>query len=126
MKNLKKIIMLVLLTLATQVYAHTKLSHSSPKQGSVISSSPETLSLTFSSKVKLMKVDLRTKQGDKVKLAFILSPISSENFSIPLSVLTQGEYIVHWVAMGKDSHKMKGSFSFKIQSEEVGPTKNAH
>lgn len=126
MKNLKSIIMLVVLTLSSQVYAHTKLTDSTPKDGSVISSSPETLTLTFSSKVKLMKVDLRTKQGNKVKLAFMLSPISSENFSIPLSRLTQGEYVVHWVAMGKDSHKMKGNFTFKIQSEKTEHTNHAH
>ncbi|MCW8875792.1 MAG: copper resistance protein CopC [Kangiellaceae bacterium] len=103
---------------STQVIAHTKLKESSPMDGSVIYSSPKELNLVFDGKVKLMKVDLRTKSGNKVKLSFKLSQISSESFSVPLPPLAEDGYVVHWIAMGKDSHKMKGKFSFEILSEE--------
>lgn len=126
MNILKSIALLVTIMLSNQLSAHTKLADSVPKDGSVMSSSPKELKLIFSGNVKLMKVDLKTKDGDKVKLAFMLSSLSSETFSIPLTNLDNGHYVVHWIAMGKDSHKMTGSFSFKIQSEKHKENKTQH
>lgn len=97
--------------------AHTKLVSSEPDNESSISTAPKELKLTFNAKVKLMKVELATKKGSKVKLAFMLSPIASETFIIPLPLLTQDEYTVHWIAMGKDSHKMSGEFSFNFRTQ---------
>ncbi|WP_196139315.1 copper resistance CopC family protein [Aliikangiella sp. G2MR2-5] len=105
-----------LLLFSMAVNAHSKLIASEPADGSVADASPEKLKLTFSSKVRLIKVEMKDMEGENVEMAFMLSPIASENFEIPLPRLLAKKYRVSWVAMGKDSHKMNGEFSFEIKT----------
>ncbi|MGX5201882.1 copper resistance CopC family protein [Aliikangiella sp. IMCC44632] len=118
------ILKLSLLSIFISLFSLNAISHSSliastPAHGSSINSSPESLQLTFSKAVKLIKVELHSEQSGQVKLAFKLSPMFSETFAIPVPVLESDSYKVTWVAMGKDTHKMNGEFQFTLTDDSL-------
>jgi len=114
---MKKLILIALgmttLLFSNVLFAHTKLKESHPANDSAVSSVKE-LKLVFNGKVKLMKVTLKNEAGEKVKTGFKLSPGAKDTFIIPLTSLSKGNYLASWVAMGKETHKMKGDISFKV------------
>jgi methionine-rich copper-binding protein CopC len=95
--------------------AHVSLASSAPAKGEVLSVSPAELALAFSGNVRVVKVVLKNSEGKKIDFGFTPPKAWSKKFSWPVSNLPSGTYQVNWVIMGKDGHKMKGSYEFIIQ-----------
>lgn len=105
------------LLLLSNALAHTGLKTSVPSDKQIVTSSLKQLNLTFQGKVRLFKVQLTNSEQESVKLDFKMSSKPETVFDIQLPKLSPNSYQVHWIAMGKDGHKMKGNFSFTYQPE---------
>ena len=116
MKILNIIITISLLMLSVATAAHTGIKSTSPKNQATLEKAPETLNLSFKSDVRLMKVKLLDTNDKTVDLHFKPSLKADMSFSVDLPELAVGIYKANWVSMGKDGHKMKGSFAFTVGS----------
>ena len=96
--------------------AHTGIKSTSPENKAVLEEAPEALKLSFKSNVRLMKVTLLDTDDKAVDVDFKPSAKADKSFSVGLPELAVGKYKANWVSMGKDGHKMKGSFAFTVGS----------
>ena len=131
MKYLSQLLFVLVLVFSNGVFAHASLKSSVPANGQVIYDMPKYLVFEFSKAARLTKVELFGNNGEKMKLAFMLSPRASERFEIPLSKINYGTYTIKWTAMGGDAHKMKGELNFtysdkKISSEHSSKDETSH
>ena len=116
MKILNIIITAGLLILSLNAVAHTGIKSTYPANKAVLEEPPEALTLSFKADVRLMKVTLLDTDKDVVKTNFKPTSEASKAFSVDLPELTVGKYKANWVIMGKDGHKMKGSFVFTVDN----------
>jgi methionine-rich copper-binding protein CopC len=116
MKACVRLLCLSALLLAGPVLAHTHLLRSLPADGSVATSAPTQLQLTFSEAATLTALSIQ-KQGEPAPIR--LAPISRQpaaTFAIDLPVLGAGSYQVNWRALSDDHHLASGTFSFTVQA----------
>jgi copper resistance protein C len=113
------IALLSLAFLSSGLFAHAGLTSSTPKNGEQINISPKHLVLEFNKPVRLLKVELVNSAGIKTTLDFKISAKPSKQFEIMTPALTPGHYKVMWLALGGDSHKMKGSFKFILSEKNA-------
>ena len=107
------------LALSGSVSAHTSLKLSTPADGAMLMQSPEQLSLTFSGKVRLAKVQINDANNQAVNFNFKPSATPETDFSWALPKLDAGQYSVKWLVMGGDGHKMSGTFDFMLHSSDA-------
>lgn len=92
--------------------AHTGLSTSVPGDGATVNLVPETLDLTFSEEVNLLKVTLSNSEDSAIAIDFTPSATAATHFAIAMPALEEGGYTVSWTILGSDSHRVEGEFSF--------------
>ncbi|MCC2605331.1 copper resistance CopC family protein [Planctobacterium marinum] len=116
MKTLIKFLTVISLAFSSTVFAHAgiKLESSLPANNAMLMEAPQELSLTFNKGVRLVKVSLKNKQGKKVKFGFKPSKQASQNYTWKLPKLSPENYVVDWVILGSDGHKMHGKFGFMV------------
>ena len=114
MKLLKTLTLIMLFMLSAGVSAHSKLMTTTPANDATISESPEQIMLAFNRNVRLLKVELIPDGGDAVDIGFKPMMKKAEEFAVALPKLEAANYLVKWIAMGGDGHKMKGEFSFSL------------
>ena len=106
------------LTKPAAVYAHPTLVDTSPKADSVIAVSPGAIWLIFSEELiaKFSGIDLKDQAGKRVETGpASTAPKNKKQLTIPvITSLTPGTYTVEWHAVSEDTHRVKGSYSFKI------------
>tara|TARA_R110001583_G_scaffold11285_2_gene51360 strand:+ start:34809 stop:35162 length:354 start_codon:yes stop_codon:yes gene_type:complete len=102
------------LALTFSASAHISLKQSTPIEQAMLMKSPEKLALTFSGKVRLVKLSISDKNNQDVNFDFKPSSTPSKNFNWPLPSLDQGNYTVKWMVLGGDGHKMSGKYSFML------------
>jgi methionine-rich copper-binding protein CopC len=101
----------------TAAFAHAQLRSAAPAAGSTLATSPaevvvnfsETLEPAFSSLAvrdsggkRVDKADSHVDQGDKTTMRVSLPP------------LAQGAYTVEWRAVTADTHRVGGTFMFRV------------
>lgn len=114
MKLLKTLTLIMLFLLSAGASAHSKLMTTTPGNEAKISESPEQILLAFNRNVRLLKVELIPDGGDAVDIGFKPMMKKAEEFAVTLPELEAADYLVKWIAMGGDGHKMKGEFSFSL------------
>ena len=119
MKVFKNVAILSLVLLSNLVSAHSGLENSTPANGAMLNQLPESVELEFSLPVKLVKLKVIEQSGKLVKVTSAPSKEFKSNFSIELPELEAGKYKVIWVTMGKDAHKMKGEFTFLLDTSDM-------
>lgn len=102
--------------LSAGVSAHVHLESTVPVAESTVATSPDTLSLTFSGEVKVIKVKLSDDNGKKVDFGFKPVVKAAKTKSWKLPELPAGEYDVEWTVMGKDGHKMEDFYTFTVEA----------
>lgn len=105
------------LAFAGPVFAHTELVRSSPAANATVTTSPRTITLTFSERVvpTFSKFEL-TMPVHRMNIP-VTTTVSGDGKRIVGTVssrLMKGSYRVSWTAAGSDGHKMTGSYSFKV------------
>ncbi|KMT66767.1 copper resistance protein CopC [Catenovulum maritimum] len=114
MKKLIKFLTVISVVFSSAVFAHVHLEKSVPADNAMLMKTPEKLALTFSKEVRVVKVTLQSKKGEKVKFGFKPSKEASSEFTWKLPKLAPANYVVDVTFLGKDGHKMKDSFSFMV------------
>jgi methionine-rich copper-binding protein CopC len=117
MKLLKTLMIASLFTLSTAALAHTGIKSTYPANEQMLDAAPKQLTLTFSAAVRLMKVTLMDGEHKDLGIDFKPSADAGTTFKVKAPELSMGEYMVSWVSMGKDGHKMTGDFSFMVHGE---------
>ena len=103
---------------ATAAQAHAHLKNSDPAAGSVLKSAPTSIRITFSEGLVPRFSGLALKDGGGRTVptgdASIGGPDDTE-LTVPIQgTLKPGTYRVTWHAVSADTHRVGGSFSFRI------------
>ncbi|AXR07147.1 copper resistance CopC family protein [Salinimonas sediminis] len=116
MKVIHKCLVISGLLFSSAAFSHggVELTKTMPKDDAMLMSAPQTLELSFSAKLQLMKVTLSKKNGDEIDFGFTPSREAEADYSWELPELSPATYNVEWIAMGSDGHKMKDSYSFMV------------
>ena len=117
MKFLKTMMAVGLLTLSASAMAHTGIKSTYPANEQMLEAAPKQLTINFGAPVRLMKVILMDGEHADLKIPFKPSATANTSFKIAVPEIEVGEYMVSWVSMGKDGHKMTGDFSFMVHGE---------
>ena len=129
MNMLKTVMIAGLLTVSASVMAHTGIKSTFPENEQMLEAAPEQLTLNFGAPVRLMKVVLMDGGHKDLEIGFKPTAKADKSFEIAVPKIKMGEYMVSWVSMGKDGHKMSGDFSFMVHGEGMthdGEHSDAH
>ena len=99
--------------------AHAQVKSAGPAPGSVVKTSPKALRIQFSEAVVLgfTGIDVTNEKGEKQALGSAsISPSDKAQLIVPLTGdLAPGKYTVAWHAVGDDTHKVEGKYSFEVK-----------
>lgn len=104
---------------ATAANAHPRLQASNPAPGAVLTTAPKDIRLNFSEDLvaPFTGLTLKNAAGKSIptgKIAFLRGDTSK--IVVPIGArLTPGTYNVAWHAVSVDTHRVTGSFSFKLR-----------
>jgi methionine-rich copper-binding protein CopC len=113
MKTSKWLIGAGLLAFAAGAQAHTHLKQSTPAEGSVVTSPPPNIVLTFSEAARVTALTLQKEGAEKQKLA-PLPAAAAEQVTVPVPALAPGKYVVNWRVVSDDNHVMSGALHFTV------------
>jgi copper resistance protein C len=109
----------VLSASAATAAAHPKLIKTDPPADAVTATPPKELRLSFNEELvpKFSGVELADKSGKKIETgATAPDPSEKKQLVVPLPTpLTDGVYKVSWHAVGDDTHRVQGSYSFTVK-----------
>ncbi|MEO6023847.1 MAG: copper homeostasis periplasmic binding protein CopC [Burkholderiales bacterium] len=103
---------------ATGAYAHPRLQASNPAPGAKLNVAPKEIRMTFSEGLvaPFTGLELKNNSGKVIstsKLTFAAG--DARRIVVPIGArLTTGSYTVIWHAVSVDTHRISGSFTFKV------------
>ena len=104
-------------TVGRMAWAHPVLEASDPGQGATVSS-PKEIRLTFTENLiaKFSGLTIKDQSGRPIGTASpSVDPNDKRQLIVPISTpLPPGAYDVDWHAVGADTHKVTGHFSFRV------------
>jgi copper transport protein len=104
------------LALTIPAQAHTHLLRATPAEGSVLSSAPRQLQLTFSEAAILTALSIQ-RLGAAAPLRLPPPSLqSAASHSVELPPLSAGDYVVKWRALSSDHHLASGTLRFSVQA----------
>lgn len=119
MKKFISICLVLLFLVPAQVFAHSKMTSSSPANNDVLSESPSIISMDFNTDIaSLSTFTLENDQGELIGLHDIVAEAHKLS-GIPDSPLANNSYTVKWTIIGADGHTVDGNYSFKVNAPEV-------
>ena len=105
--------------LALGLVSQTAIAHSSkegtrPNDSAVLTTSPETIGMTFDMPMRVTLVSLTDQNGKEHTLTRQdnMQPVKVFDATPPL--LPIGSYTVEWRGLAEDGHPMQGTFSFQV------------
>jgi len=103
---------------ATSAHAHPTLKFASPPVDGTAAAAPTEIRLNFSEAVisKFSSVELRDQSGIKVATGKVATDAKDEKQLVVLlqAPLKAGTYTVKWVVVTADTHRVNGTYSFKV------------
>jgi hypothetical protein len=104
---------------ATTADAHPKLVKTDPPADTATATSPKELRLTFNEELvtKFSGVEVTDEKEKKIEIGST-SPDPSDKKQLVAVLpkpLAEGVYKVNWHAVGSDTHRVQGSYSFTIK-----------
>lgn len=102
---------------AAPAFAHAKVESSEPKAGSELQSAPKEIRLHFSDTVEPAFSKIQVVDAANKALAVPKTTVEKDGkvMSAALPALPPGQYRVRWSTMTRDSHKVKGEYSFTVK-----------
>ena len=104
-------------TIGRIAWAHPVLEASDPGQGATVSS-PKEIRLTFTENLiaKFSGLTIKDQSGRPIGTAIpSVDPNDKRQLIVPISTpLPPGAYDVDWHAVGADTHRVTGHFSFRV------------
>ncbi len=104
---------IALVTFGVPASAHAHLEKSSPADGSVITTSPSSIVLSFSEAARLTALSLQRADEPKQNLK-PLPTSAAQQISVPLPPLKPGVYSLTWRVLSDDGHVMSGTLHFTL------------
>ena len=107
----------VLLFAVPSAFAHAKPKVMLPAADS-IGPSPAMVSITFSEAVepKFSSINVTDEQGKKFNTASSMPAAGDpKTLTLALPGLPPGGYLVHWVSVADDGHRMEGEYKFTVK-----------
>lgn len=107
---------LFLIPAAGTIFAHAELIEAEPAPGTVLTSSPGEIRLTFNEPVAtgshaaLYTADFQSVAGVESRL----EPEAPEQLVAAVPELAPGVYSVQWTAVSADGHEISGSYAFSV------------
>jgi methionine-rich copper-binding protein CopC len=98
-------------------FAHARPKVMLPAADSV-GPSPARVSITFSEAVepKFSSINVTDEQGKKFNTASSMPAIGDpKSLTLALPVLPPGGYLVHWVSLAADGHRLEGEYKFTVK-----------
>ena len=115
---LPKVSAILLLATATAASAHPRLEFTSPARGSVVKTATKEIRMSFSEELiaPFTGIELKDGKGKPVPTGKIaLVPGDSRKFAVPIMArLMPGTYTVAWHAVSVDTHRVSGTYAFKV------------
>lgn len=109
-------IIVMLLTSPASLFAHSKMTRSVPDNGAIIENIVSEISLSFTKPIRLTVVQLiKLPEGKNLSFLSQLPKTFVKDVKLTVNPLDTGMYQVQWIAMGKDGHIMRGTFSFSVK-----------
>jgi methionine-rich copper-binding protein CopC len=104
---------------ATTANAHPKLVKSDPAADTIAAAFPKELRLSFNEDLvpKFSGVEVKDQKGQKVEIGTTaIDPADKKQLVVPFpKPLAEGVYKVDWHAVGADTHRVQGSYSFTVK-----------
>ena len=108
---MKKLVLLMLLA-AAPAFAHAKLVSSDPAAGSSVKS-PSMIKMTFAEPLE-PAFSTATLTDSTGKAMPVPKSVGGSTITLLPIAMKPGAYHVNWQVVGHDTHKLRGSFGFKV------------
>lgn len=108
----------VALAMSSAARAHATLETSTPKANEIVKVAPKQIRLQFNEPLEMAfsSVKLIDAAGAAVApLHVALAKDSPKSMVATLPAIASGAYRVHWTALTRDGHKVKGEFAFQVK-----------
>jgi methionine-rich copper-binding protein CopC len=115
MKALRSLLAVALVAGAATAMAHAHLQKSTPSEGSVLTSPPSSVVLSFSEAARVTAAWIQKDEEPKQKLAQLPEKPAAQ-VTIPVPALAAGRYTVSWRVVGDDGHVVPGQIHFTVQA----------
>lgn len=103
---------------ATAANAHPRLQTSNPAAGATLKAAPKDIRMSFSEELvpNFTGLELKNAGGKSIPTGkATLVPGDNKKIVVPIGArLTAGTYNVAWHAVSADTHRVSGSYSFKV------------
>ena len=109
---------LALAAFGSSAFAHAKLQHSIPANGSTVSSTPGELRFEYNEPVEAAMSSVKVLGPDSKPVPVEKAEVSKDDgkvLLVKLPTLPAGAYRVEWGTMGHDGHHTKGTVSFTVK-----------
>jgi len=118
----KKFLSLAVLTAALLFAVPLAFAHAHPKvmfpTADSVGPSPAMVKITFSEALepKFSSINVTDEAGKKFNTESSM-PVSGDPMTLTLALpkLPPGPYIVHWLSVATDGHRLEGSYKFTVQ-----------
>jgi methionine-rich copper-binding protein CopC len=98
--------------------AHPQLQSAEPAPGAATTTSPKQIRITFNENVipQMSGVEVKDQTGKIIPTGKAATdPANKKLLVVPVNEqLPPGDYKVEWRAVSDDTHRIKGSFSFRV------------
>ena len=109
--------LLFLTVSAAAAHAHASLAHASPSGGSAMSAAPHEVILTFTERLEAAFSNLTVVDASGTEVSQGKAQVNDNTMRISLKPLNAGIYKVNWRAVSTDTHKIEGSFTFRVDAQ---------
>jgi copper resistance protein C len=109
--------LMVLLALASPVFAHAFPDHASPAVGAIVAQAPAEVQIWFSEKLEpaFSRIEVLDAKGQRVDAGpSRLDAQDSSLLLVALKPLSPGVYKVVWHVVSADTHATEGDFTFTV------------
>jgi copper resistance protein C len=120
--NRKSFLVIVLMSAAQLFVVPSAFAHARPKvmmpTPDSVGPSPAMVSITFSEAVepKFSSLNVTDEQGKKFNTASSMpAPNDPKTLTLAMPVLRPGGYLVQWVSVAVDGHRMEGEYKFTVK-----------
>lgn len=117
-----RIVATILLGASSLFFAPFALAHARPKimvpAADSTVSPPTSVSVTFTESVegKFSSLSVTNEQGKKVNTApSVQLPNDPKTLTLALPALPPGGYLVQWMSVAADGHRMEGEYKFTVK-----------
>jgi methionine-rich copper-binding protein CopC len=102
---------------AAAAHAHASLAHASPSVGSIMSVAPHEVILTFTERLEAAFSALIVMDSNGTEVTQGKAQVNDNTMRVSLKPLNAGIYKVNWRAVSTDTHKIEGSFTFRVDAQ---------